>query len=372
MTSRAGADFDSSPGTAAIEVQELTKHFRGSRSAAVEAVDLAIGEGEFFSLLGPSGCGKTTLLRIIAGFETPTEGRILLHGQDVTNRAPNLREVNLVFQQYALFPHLTVLDNIAFGLKRRRVSKKEISRRVEESLTLVQLEHISLRKPGQLSGGQQQRVALARALVNRPRALLLDEPLAALDLKLRQAMQEELKRIQAEVGITFVFVTHDQSEAMSLSDRIGVMDCGRLAQVGTPRELYNEPRTRFVANFIGATTMFEASVEPDGMSARLSGGDVIVLPARAAPGEPITLAVRPERIAVHHDDVDADSPNRLRGSIEDTEFLGPIVNYRVRLKDGTSMRATASVSDAAARLLRPGDLVAVTWHPEAASIIATT
>ncbi|MUL84381.1 ABC transporter ATP-binding protein [Mycobacterium sp. CBMA247] len=333
-------------------------------------IDLAIPEGEFFSLLGPSGCGKTTLLRIIAGFETPTDGQVLLHGDDVTCTPPNLREVNLVFQQYALFPHLSVFDNIAFGLKRKRVDKSEIRRRVDESLALVQLEHVSKRKPSQLSGGQQQRVALARALVNRPRALLLDEPLAALDLKLRHAMQEELKRIQAEVGITFIFVTHDQGEAMAMSDRIAVLDSGRLAQVGTPRELYNEPATKFVANFIGATTMFAAVVESDGRSARLPGGDIVGLPERAETGEAITIAVRPERIAVASVEVGSESPAGLSGSIDDCEFLGPVVNYTVRLKDGTPVRATESVTDATARLLRPGDPVTLTWNPGAASIIA--
>jgi len=233
---------------AAIELVGVAKKFtsRHGTVTAVDTIDLVIGEGEFFSLLGPSGCGKTTTLRMIGGFEEPTAGQILLHGQDVVGVPPNRRDVNVVFQSYALFPHMSVYDNVAFGLERKRVDKRSIKQRVDEMLELVQLDAKANRRPRELSGGQQQRVALARALVNRPRALLLDEPLAALDLKLRQAMQIELKRIQREVGITFVFVTHDQNEALTMSDRLVVMNAGRIEQLGAPRDVYERPRTRFV------------------------------------------------------------------------------------------------------------------------------
>ncbi|MGZ4502827.1 MAG: ABC transporter ATP-binding protein, partial [Nocardioidaceae bacterium] len=232
----------------AIELVGVAKHYVSAEEnvQAVEEVDLAIDSGEFFSLLGPSGCGKTTTLRMIAGFEVPTAGQILLYGEDVVAVPPNHRDVNMVFQSYALFPHMTVFDNVAFGLRRKKMDKGEITKRVTEMLALVELGGREKRRPRELSGGQQQRVALARALVNRPRALLLDEPLGALDLKLRQSMQLELKRIQREVGITFVYVTHDQGEALTMSDRIAVMNLGRVEQLGTPREVYESPRTRFV------------------------------------------------------------------------------------------------------------------------------
>ncbi len=239
----------------------------------MERVDLTIGEGEFFSLLGPSGCGKTTTLRMIGGFEEPTEGQILLYGNDVVGVPPNHRDVNMVFQSYALFPHMSVFDNVAFGLRRKGVDSASAKKRVNEMLELVQLEGKSDRRPRELSGGQQQRVALARALVNKPRALLLDEPLAALDLKLRQAMQIELKRIQREVGITFIFVTHDQNEALTMSDRLVVMNAGRIEQLGSPRELYERPRTRFVAGFIGTSNLITGTVRAmDGTTAVLDTG----------------------------------------------------------------------------------------------------
>src|SRR5918994_1247319 len=249
-------------GLAAIELVSVEKEFTagGHDVRAVEHVDLRIAEGEFFSLLGPSGCGKTTTLRMIAGFEEPTSGQILLHGRDMVGVPPFRRDVNMVFQQYALFPHMDVFENVAFGLRRKKVDKDEIRRRVAEALALVELEGRETRKPRQLSGGQQQRVALARALVNRPRALLLDEPLGALDLKLRQAMQLELKRIQREVGITFVYVTHDQEEALTMSDRIAVMNRGRIEQVSAPEDVYERPTTTFVAGFIGVSNLMPGKV----------------------------------------------------------------------------------------------------------------
>src|SRR3954451_16395044 len=249
-------------GVPAIELVGVAKEFHSRHGivSAVDNIDLVIGEGEFFSLLGPSGCGKTTTLRMVGGFEEPTAGQILLHGRDVVGVPPNRRDVNVVFQSYALFPHMSVYDNVAFGLHRKGVDRPAIRRRVGEMLELVQLDAKADRRPRELSGGQQQRVALARALVNKPRALLLDEPLAALDLKLRQAMQIELKRIQREVGITFVFVTHDQGEALTMSDRLGVMNAGRIEQRGGPREVYERPRTRFVAGFIGTSNIITGNV----------------------------------------------------------------------------------------------------------------
>ena len=268
----------SSDASAEIRLIDLEKRFGEVR--AVDGVTLDIRTAEFFSLLGPSGCGKTTTLRMIGGFELPTAGRILLRDRDVTDDPPDKRPVNMVFQQYALFPHLDVAANIAFGLRRRNVARTEIARRVGEALELVQLEGYDRRKPSALSGGQQQRVALARALVNRPNVLLLDEPLGALDLKLRRQLQVELKRIQAEVGITFVYVTHDQEEALTMSDRIAVMHAGRVEQLGTPEELYERPATRFVADFIGTTNLLSGSVESTaGGTAivRLEGGDACVV-----------------------------------------------------------------------------------------------
>ena len=257
--------------TPEIRLDNLEKRF--GDVLAVDHVSLDVGTGEFFSLLGPSGCGKTTTLRMIGGFELPTGGRILLRDRDMTREPPDKRPVNMVFQHYALFPHLTVGDNVAFGPKRKGLAKDEVRRRVGDALALVRLEAFEKRKPNQLSGGQQQRVALARALANRPDVLLLDEPLGALDLKLRRQLQIELKRIQSEVGITFVYVTHDQEEALTMSDRIAVMNAGQVEQLGTPEELYERPSTRFVADFIGTTNLLRATVESDGR-ARLDTGEI--------------------------------------------------------------------------------------------------
>ena len=274
---------------AEIRLANLSKRFRDVR--AVDDISLDILPGEFFSLLGPSGCGKTTTLRMIGGFELPTGGRIELRGVDMTLAPPDKRPVNMVFQSYALFPHLDVGDNVAFGLRRRHVATPEIRRRVADALELVHLTGYEKRKPNQLSGGQQQRVALARALVNRPNVLLLDEPLGALDLKLRRALQIELKRIQIEVGITFVYVTHDQEEALTMSDRIAVMNHGKVEQVGMPEELYDRPASRFVADFMGTTNLLAGTVETvgDGLVAiRLAGGDACPVGSgcRAGPGRP--------------------------------------------------------------------------------------
>ena len=286
---------------AAVELTSVTKQF--GDFVAVHDLDLQIRDGEFFSLLGPSGCGKTTTLRMIAGFEQPTMGEVYIHGQPVAGIPPYRRPVNTVFQSYALFPHMTVAQNVAFGLEMKKVAKLEIERRVAEALELVQLRQMENRRPRQLSGGQQQRVALARALVNRPEVLLLDEPLGALDLKLRKAMQLELKQIQAEVGITFVYVTHDQEEALTMSDRIAVMDAGIVQQVGDPRDIYEHPNNRFVADFIGETNFVTGSVAELGDMVTVDLGD---LPVRGSAdgrslslGQAITLAIRPEKINLY-------------------------------------------------------------------------
>jgi spermidine/putrescine transport system ATP-binding protein len=320
----------------AIELLGVEKQFSsaGGDVRAVEQVDLRIAEGEFFSLLGPSGCGKTTTLRMIAGFEEPTSGRILLHGRDMVGVPPYRRDVNMVFQQYALFPHMDVFENVAFGLRRKKVAKDEIRRRVAEALALVELEGRERRRPRQLSGGQQQRVALARALVNRPRALLLDEPLGALDLKLRQAMQLELKRIQREVGITFVYVTHDQEEALTMSDRLVVMNGGRIEQLGSPRELYEHPATRFVANFIGTSNIITGRLERRGDGWGLGGlgpeERVLVAPAAGLqPGQEVEIAVRPEKVLLRaENDPPPPASCALRAKVTEVVYLGTSTQYR--------------------------------------------
>jgi spermidine/putrescine transport system ATP-binding protein len=337
---------------------------------AVERVDLIIGEGEFFSLLGPSGCGKTTTLRMIGGFEEPTEGQILLYGNDVVGVPPNHRDVNMVFQSYALFPHMSVFDNVAFGLRRKGVDKGEAAQRVNEMLELVQLEGKSDRRPRELSGGQQQRVALARALVNRPRALLLDEPLAALDLKLRQAMQIELKRIQREVGITFIFVTHDQNEALTMSDRLVVMNAGRIEQLGAPREVYERPRTRFVAGFIGTSNLIGGTVrEMDGGTAVLDAGPdgTVIVPdadqVGARVGQPLDLTVRPEKIALS-----SEPPGggrcAIRGNVVEVVYLGSSTNYAIRTPQGTELAVYVQNASDASDIASRDDDVWLSWRPE--------
>src|SRR3954452_15588957 len=291
----------SQDGGIAISLQGVGKRF--GDVVAVRETNLDIRDGEFFSMLGPSGCGKTTTLRMIAGFEVPDEGRVLLRGADVTNVPPNQRNVNTVFQHYALFPHMSVLDNVSFGLELKRVPRGERRDRVKEMLHVVQLEGMEKRKPQQLSGGQQQRVALARALVNRPAALLLDEPLGALDVKLRKQMQLELKRIQHELGTTFVYVTHDQDEALAMSDRIAVMNRGQVEQTGNPREIYERPRTAFVADFIGSLNPLDLRIdELVGANAVMRLGDaeriVVSVGGGHRPGETLRVAVRPERVQI--------------------------------------------------------------------------
>jgi spermidine/putrescine transport system ATP-binding protein len=360
-------------GLAAIELVAVEKEFAagGHDVRAVEHVDLRIAEGEFFSLLGPSGCGKTTTLRMIAGFEEPTSGQILLHGRDMVGVPPFRRDVNMVFQQYALFPHMDVFENVAFGLRRKKVAKDEIARRVAEALALVELQGREKRRPRQLSGGQQQRVALARALVNRPRALLLDEPLGALDLKLRQAMQLELKRIQREVGITFVYVTHDQEEALTMSDRLVVMNAGRIEQLGSPRELYEHPATRFVANFIGTSNILTGRLERkgDGWALAGLGPDQRVLladPANAGEGQDVELAIRPEKIVLRTEQ-DPPPPDRsaLRVRVDEVVYLGTSTQYRTVTDGGDAVavyRQNASATLGADVLA--GQVGWLEWPPE--------
>jgi spermidine/putrescine transport system ATP-binding protein len=352
---------------AVIELVEVDKRF--GEAVAVRGVDIAIERGEFFSLLGPSGCGKTTTLRMIAGFEQPTSGEIRLEGRDVSRVPPYRRNVNTVFQHYALFPHMSIFDNVAFGPRSSRASKADTAKRVGEMLDVVRLADYANRRPNQLSGGQQQRVALARALVNYPSALLLDEPLGALDLKLRQAMQLELKRIQREVGITFVYVTHDQEEALTMSDRIAVMSEGRVEQIGGPTEIYDDPETVFVAGFIGQANLWSARVteEFDGRVTVDALGATV--PARSV-GDlegAVTLMVRPERVRVVVDRDDAPGA-AVRLTVSDLVFQGPVVRLAGAAPDGNEVVAHIG-PDHQLPLLRPGDQVWCTWDADAASAL---
>ena len=357
----------------AIELIGVTKEFASAGATVVAArdIDLQVAPGEFFSLLGPSGCGKTTTLRMLAGFEEPTSGRILLYGRDMVGVPPYRRDVNMVFQHYALFPHMNVHDNIAFGLRHKKVAKDEIGRRVAEALRLVELEGREQRRPRQLSGGQQQRVALARALVNRPRALLLDEPLGALDLKLRRAMQLELKRIQREVGITFVYVTHDQEEALTMSDRLAVMNAGRIEQLGSPRELYERPATRFVADFLGTSNILGGRLERAGDGWRLAGlGDgerVLVQDAGGLrAGQSVEIVIRPEKMALHAEgERPPDGRCALRCTVAEVVYLGTSTSYSVVTDGGAHVSvyrqnaATVPGDDVA-----PGQVGWLSWPPE--------
>ena len=322
----------------AIEAQGVTKVYGAGheRVVALDTVDVSIRENEFFTLLGPSGCGKTTLLRLIAGFEHPTSGRILLHGEDISPLPPFRRPVNTVFQNYALFPHMTVGGNIAFGLEMLGQPEDEVEATVAAMLALVRMEELKHRRVSQISGGQQQRVALARALAPRPKVLLLDEPLSALDQKLRKEMQIELKRLQHETGITFIFVTHDQEEALTMSDRLAVMDHGRILQIGNPRDLYERPAERFVADFIGETNFLQGevvSIEGAVASVRLASGATISasLPEGKVPTGLVTLAVRPEHASLTTEAAAAS----LTGTVENIVYFGTDTRYHLRLADGT-------------------------------------
>jgi len=331
-----------------LRIEGVAKKFGGFR--AVDGVSLDIAAGEFFALLGPSGCGKTTLLRMLAGFETPDEGRILLDGKDIARVMPHERPVNMMFQNYALFPHLNVRDNIAFGLRRARMARADIDARVTEMVALVKLEGMEKRKPDQLSGGQRQRVALARSLARRPQVLLLDEPLAALDKKLRESTQAELMELQRRLGMTFVIVTHDQEEAMTVASRIGVMDAGRLGQVATPRELYEAPLSRRIAEFIGEVNLFDGEVERREtdrlMIATRDGGTIAVAePRNPVTGTAVSVAIRPEKVKLSlHGPVsngaNASSINRLEGVVTDVGYLGGMTAYKIKLDSGAIVRCS--------------------------------
>lgn len=370
MTSPTAADL-SAP---VIEIDHVVKRF--GEFVAVDDVDFSIGQGEFFSMLGPSGCGKTTTLRMIAGFEQPTSGAVRLDGVDVSKVPPNKRDVNTVFQQYALFPHMNVFDNVAFGPQSKKVDKATIKKRVTEILEVVRLTEFASRRPTQLSGGQQQRVALARALVNLPKALLLDEPLGALDLKLRHAMQFELKRIQREVGITFVYVTHDQEEALTMSDRIAVMSDGRVEQIGTPAEIYDNPASVFVAGFIGQANLWPATVtEHTAGTARVSalGGASLYGScgdSTLTVGSEVTLMVRPERITISlaQPTSQTGSDQSVSATVSDLAFQGPIVRLALEAADGSPIIANVD-PDADLPLLRPGDSVWASWTQSAACVL---
>jgi spermidine/putrescine transport system ATP-binding protein len=365
------------PVTAAVAVtlDGVTKRFPGGKGAepvvAVDDLDLDIRDGEFFSLLGPSGCGKTTTLRMVAGFEYPSAGSIQIFGEEVGLEPPNRRPVNTVFQSYALFPHMTIEQNIAFGLEMQDVSREEITRRVGEVIELVQMQGREKRKPKQLSGGQQQRVALARALVNHPKVLLLDEPLGALDLKLRQAMQLELKRIQEQVGITFVYVTHDQEEALTMSDRIAVMDGGQLLQVGGPEAIYDRPRTRFVADFIGDTNLLPATVV-DATSATLADGTTIRVASDQPAGTAVTVAIRPERLGLWQADADRDLRlDATTGFIDRVTFLGNSIAYDVRTERGDPPQnfRVRQGNTPGIEHFAVGERVRVRWAPASATVL---
>jgi putative spermidine/putrescine transport system ATP-binding protein len=322
----------------AVELQQVSRHYGSVR--AVDGVSLAIEDGEFFSMLGPSGSGKTTCLRLIAGFDLPTSGSILLHGRDASALPPYERDVNTVFQDYALFPHLSVLENVAYGLKVKGVDRRTRTREAEAALEQVELGGLGARRPGQLSGGQRQRVALARALVNQPRVLLLDEPLGALDLKLREQMQTGLKRLQRRLGITFVYVTHDQGEALSMSDRVAVFDHGRLEQVDTPRNLYTRPRTAFVAGFVGTANVLEGEL------------------ARRLVGAERPVSIRPEHIRLG---APASGQVGVTGRLIDVQYHGPVSRYEVEV-DGTMLSVSVPNDEGAEPAgPRPGEVVQLAW-----------
>jgi spermidine/putrescine transport system ATP-binding protein len=352
----------------AVELSGVVKRFADD-VVAVDGIELSIEDGEFFSLLGPSGCGKTTTLRMIAGFEFPTEGSVRVHGAEMGLKPPNERPINTVFQSYALFPHMTVAENVAFGLQMKKVEKSTIADRVKRVLDQVQLGKRADAKPSQLSGGMQQRVALARALVNEPEVLLLDEPLGALDLKLRQAMQVELKDLQSRVGITFIYVTHDQEEALTMSDRIGVMSEGKLLQVGKSEEIYESPTSRFVADFIGEINLVEATtVGPD--SARLGNGVEVVVDCRGLPfGIGVAIALRPERLMLF--DLDEELPdrhNRLRVRVTRRVYYGDVYFYYVDAGLGFEVEVKEE-NRPGVELYEIGEEAYLVWDPLAANLV---
>jgi spermidine/putrescine transport system ATP-binding protein len=351
-----------------VRLERVSKLF--ADTAAVDDLSLDIEEGEFFSLLGPSGCGKTTTLRMIGGFEEPTYGTVYLGGRDVTGQPPYKRDVNTVFQSYALFPHLNVWENVAFGLRRRKIGKEEIQTRVKDALALVEMSGFEQRKPPEMSGGQQQRVALARALVNHPKVLLLDEPLGALDLKLRKQMQLELKRIQQEVGITFIYVTHDQEEAMTMSNRLAVMRFGKIEQIGPPESTYEAPATEFVAGFLGASNLLEGELaghDGDATIVRLTTGSEVRLPTTNVPSDmdsQVKVGVRPEKIVI---EADVGEPpggsNHVSGLLRMSTYIG--VSHQFKVEGPGGKELTVYVQNLGTEgLPQPGDKVRLVWRPE--------
>jgi spermidine/putrescine transport system ATP-binding protein len=343
-----------------VRLDTVTKRFEDV--VAVDALTLEVPRGSFFALLGPSGCGKTTTLRMIGGFEEPTDGTIYLGDRDVTGLPPYKRDVNTVFQSYALFPHLSLFENVAFGLKRRGVKGNEVRERVLEILELVQLSGMERRKPRQLSGGQQQRVALARALVNRPRVLLLDEPLGALDLKLRKEMQLFIKGLQHEVGITFIHVTHDQEEAMTMADSIAVMSDGHIEQLGSPDDLYERPATPFVARFLGVSNLLEGEALGDG-TVRLEDGTVVRAPAASGRTGPVAVGIRPEKIRLGRTD-----ENALSGEVTERAYIGVSTQYIVSTPHGP-ITVYVQNSDAGAASANTGDQATISWSPESTFVV---
>jgi putrescine transport system ATP-binding protein len=363
-TNSPGPEREAAGGMPLLRIRNVVKKFGELR--AVDGLSLDIDAGEFFALLGPSGCGKTTLLRILAGFETPDEGRVLLNGEDIAQIPPHRRPVNMMFQNYALFPHLNVRDNIAFGLRRARLRRSKIKSRVAEMVALVRLEGLEKRKPDQLSGGQRQRVALARSLARRPQVLLLDEPLAALDKKLRESTQLELMELQRRLGLTFIIVTHDQQEAMTMAGRIGVMDGGRLKQVAPPRQLYEAPRSRWVAGFVGDVNLFEGELKTGesgqspaapamlstpspktaprlAIATREAGTIYVAKPSEPVGGGDICIAIRPEKVRLSGRGPISDHPgalNRLEGVVTDVSYLGGMTAYKVKLDSGAVLRSS--------------------------------
>jgi len=359
-TREEGSGVGQADGAPDIRLVEVVKRF--DTTVAVDGISVDVPRGSFFALLGPSGCGKTTTLRMIGGFEEPTSGRIFLGDRDVVGLPPYKRDVNTVFQSYALFPHMSISANVSFGLERRKVPKSEIKGRVAEMLKLVGLAELANRKPRQLSGGQQQRVALARALVNNPRVLLLDEPLGALDLKLRKQMQLELKRIQHEVGITFVHVTHDQEEAMTMADTIAVMNQGHIEQLGPPEELYERPATPFVAGFLGASNLLPGVVEGSD-AVRLTDGTVVRAQVNGRSG-PVAAGVRPEKITIGH----GGGVNELPGTVLETAYIGVATQLVVSTAAG-EVQVFAQNIDTGGRVPGPGSNVMLSWSPESTFVV---
>ncbi len=360
-------------GSSAVELLEVVK--RHGSTVAVDRLSLSIRRGEFFSILGPSGSGKTTALRLIAGFEHPDQGDILIDGRSVVERPPHLRPVNLVFQQYALFPHLTVFGNVAFGLEMRHAAREEITVRVAEALGMVRLEGKGDRLPAQLSGGEQQRVALARALVNRPAVVLLDEPLGALDQQLRQEMQGELKAIQEQVGLTFISVTHHQEEALTMSDRVAVMDRGRVLQVGAPQDIYDAPASLFVAEFVGLSNRLDGRItDVDGERCRIDAPGLPVIqapaPAQAGSGSPVSVVMRPERLHLSPQAAVNGTDNVVPAKVTKAVYNGHEMQYQLHVGEGLTWTVRVPNADGCQKRFRPGESVTVRWNRDDSVVLA--